>query len=525
MSINVAIYVRLSDEDRDKQFKTDDSGSIQNQKSMLTAYCEERRWNIYDIYCDDGFSGTDRSRPEFQRMLKDCEDGKIGIVLCKDQSRFSRDIVVVEEYINDKFLEWGVRFIGVVDNADSENEAYSMTRIMAGAFNEMYVKDISSKIRKTLKHKREKGQFTGSFAPYGYAIDPNNKNHLVVDIAAAEVVRTIFELYVKGNGYRAIVKHLNEKGIPNPTLYKQLNHSKFHNHNEQNSASRGMWTQSTIYKMLRNEFYIGNLVQSKSHYVSYKNHKSRPAPESEWIRFENAHEPIIDIRTWSHVQERLKSRIRTERTNDELSPLSGKVKCAVCGKPMKRNVYWNKKHTIKYYSLQCATYKTGAMNCPNCQSISGKQLEQFVVDNINDQIAAYCCMDDIKLVDRHREKLDILIAQLEMWNQKKSDIEKTITGLYKDKLDGIIDTEQYRIFSRSFTSESQEINTKCAMINEQIDELKKCNAVDKNREELIKKYSHIDELSRDVADEFIECIHIGELNEANCREVTIDWKF
>lgn len=525
MCVNAAIYVRLSDEDRDKQFRTDDSGSIQNQKSMLTAYCEERRWNIYDIYCDDGYSGTDRNRPEFQRMLRDCEDGKIGVVLCKDQSRFSRDIVVVEEYINDKFLEWGVRFIGVVDNADSESESYSMTRIMAGAFNEMYVKDISSKIRRTLKHKREKGQFTGSFAPYGYAVDPDNKNHLVIDEDAAEVVRTIFELYVNGNGYRSIVKHLNDNAVPNPTLYKHFHNSKYHNHNEQISRSKGMWTQGTIYSILRNEVYIGNLVQSKSHYISYKNHKAKRVPESEWIRSVNTHEPIIDVRTWNCVQERLKSRLRTERTSGELSPLSGKVKCAVCGKPMKRNVYWNKKHTVKYYSLQCATYKTGAMNCPNCQSISGKQLEQFVVDNINDQITSYCSIDDIKLVDRRQEKLAALYSQLEMWKGRMAETEQRLTGLYKDKLDGLIDSEQYKLFSGSFTAELQEIGSKCALLIAQINELTQSEPVEKDRGELIKKYSHIDKLSRDVADEFIECIHIGEVTNKNIREITIDWRF
>ena len=133
MSISVAIYVRLSDEDKDKKYKGDESASIQNQKSMLTAYCKERNWDIYDIYVDEDYSGTDKNRPAFNRMLKDCEKGNVNLVLCKDQSRFSRDIVTVETYINDKFLEWGVRFIGVADNSDSENEMYSKIRLMKGA--------------------------------------------------------------------------------------------------------------------------------------------------------------------------------------------------------------------------------------------------------------------------------------------------------------------------------------------------------------------------------------------------------
>lgn len=204
MGISVAIYVRLSDEDRNKKFKGDESESIQNQKSLLIAYCKERNWDIYDIYVDEDYSGTDKNRPAFNRMLKDCEKGLVNVVLCKDQSRFSRDIITVEQYINDKFLEWGVRFIGVADNSDSENEAYSYLRLMQGMYNEIYVKDISAKIRTTLQHKREQGQFTGSFAPYGYAIDPKNKNHLIIDPVAAENVRMIFDMYAQGNGYRSI---------------------------------------------------------------------------------------------------------------------------------------------------------------------------------------------------------------------------------------------------------------------------------------------------------------------------------
>ena len=216
----VGIYCRLSIEDRDKA-ESDSSASIQNQKAMLRDHCRERDWEIYDIYIDDGYSGVDRSRPEFRRLLSDCEKGNIDIVLCKDQSRFSRDTVVIEEFINDKFLEWGIRFIGIADNADTESESYSTMRLFTSAYNEMYVKDISSKIRRTLAYKREQGQFIGSFAPYGYQIDPDDKHRLIIDRETAPVVRRIFEMYVSGEGYRRIVRKLNDDGIACPTEYKR----------------------------------------------------------------------------------------------------------------------------------------------------------------------------------------------------------------------------------------------------------------------------------------------------------------
>ena len=155
---NVGIYCRLSIEDRDKSLN-DPSASIQNQMAMLRDFCREREWDIFDFYVDDGYSGVDPNRPDFRRLIKDCEDGNIDIVLCKDQSRFSRDTIIIEQYINDRFLEWGIRFIGVADNADTESETYSTMRLFTSAYNEMYVKDISAKIRRTLAYKRENGQF------------------------------------------------------------------------------------------------------------------------------------------------------------------------------------------------------------------------------------------------------------------------------------------------------------------------------------------------------------------------------
>ena len=184
---------------------------------MLREYCLERNWEIFDIYTDDGFSGIDRTRPAFTRLLRDCEQGNIDIVLCKDQSRFSRDTVIIEQYLNDRFLEWGIRFIGVADNADTDNESYGTMRLFTSAYNEMYVKDISAKIRRTLSYKREQGQFIGSFAPYGYMIDPADKHHLIIDEETAPIVRMIFDLYVRGEGYRHIVQKLNGEGIVSPT--------------------------------------------------------------------------------------------------------------------------------------------------------------------------------------------------------------------------------------------------------------------------------------------------------------------
>ena len=518
-----AIYCRLSIEDKDKS-ETDNSASIQNQKAMLRDYCRERDWEIYDIYVDDGYSGIDRSRPEFNRLLHDCEAGHINIVLCKDQSRFSRDTVVIEQLINDKFLEWGIRFIGVADNADSDSESYSTMRLFTSAYNEMYVKDISAKIRKTLAYKREQGQFIGSFAPYGYEVDPNDKHHLIIDKETAQVVKLIFDIYASGEGYRRIVKQLNDEGIVSPSEYKRQKGSKYVNNNADSSSSRGLWTQSTIARILANEVYTGTLVQGKSHSISYKNKRRKKVDKSEWTRVPNSHEAVIDTEIWERVQKRLSSNTRVGKRSQELSPLSGKVCCAVCSRPMKRNVYYNKTKTIKYYSLQCATYKTGAMNCPNKSNISGIVLEKHILDELNSIIEQYCQTHELQLTDIHSEQLKELERRLATLEGRRQTAKERLVKMYKDKLDSIISDDDYALFREKLSSEEQELSAQITDITEQIEKCRSRQESSESRRSLVEKYTRFDKLDRSIADEFIELVEVGMPDENGIREIHIHWK-
>ena len=519
----VAIYCRLSIEDRDKSCG-DNSASIQNQKAMLRDYCRDRDWEIYDIYIDDGYSGIDRSRPEFNRLLNDCEKGRIDIVLCKDQSRFSRDTMVIEQFINDKFLEWGIRFIGVADNADSDSESYSTMRLFTSAYNEMYVKDISSKIRRTLAYKREQGQFIGSFAPYGYQIDPEDKHHLIVDEETAPVVRLIFNMYVSGDGYRRIVQKLNDEGIVSPSEYKRSKGSKYVNCNADSSNSKGLWTQSTVARILANEMYTGTLVQGKSHHISYKNKKRKKVEQADWVRIPNAHEAVIDAETWERSQQRLNSHTRVGKRSQELSPLSGKVKCACCGRPMKRNVYYNKAKTVKYYGLQCATYKTGAMNCPNTKTISGMVLEKHILGELNSIVEQYCRSDEISFTDIRSEQLQELEHRLSTLEVRHKAAKERLVKMYKDKLDGAVSDEDYALFRQSLSDEETSLLEQIAEVKGQIEDCRKrCDSAESQRA-LIKKYTHFDKLDRTVADEFIDFVEIGMTAESGEREIHIHWK-
>lgn len=512
----VGIYCRLSIEDKNK-LKTDDSQSIQNQKSMLCDYCNKNNLEIYDIYCDDGYSGTDNNRPEFRRLLRDCECGNIDIVLCKDQSRFSRDIMVTEKYINDRFLEWGVRFIGISDNSDSDSEIYSTMRLFTSAYNEMYVKDISDKIRRTLTFKREQGQFTGSFAPYGYIISPEDKHKLIIDKNTYENVKLIFDMFVQGNGYRKIAQELNNRNILSPSAYKRHIGSKYVNCN---AGTDGLWTQSTISSILKNEIYTGTLVQGKSHHISYKNKKRKKVDKNEWIRIPDTHEAIIDPETWKRTQERLNSRIRSDRVTNELSVLSGKVKCGVCGRPMKRNVYYNKSRTIKYYGMQCASYKSGKMNCSNTRTISGKILENKILSELNNIIDKYCQKDEVIISDTVQEQLKSLEYQRNSLESQLQTAKNRLSIMYREKTDGIISQTEYEIFRETLLSDVQNINNRLTETEKLIDEYRENTENQKDRTE---NYIPFTTLSRSIVNEFIDFIEVEELQSNKERTINIHW--
>lgn len=521
--MKVAIYVRLSDEDRMKKTVADESESIQNQKSMLINYCLERRWEIYNIYCDEDYSGADSNRPEWNRMIRDCEAGKIDIVLCKTQSRFSREMEIVERYIHNKFVEWGVRFIGMVDNADTDDARNKKARQINGLINEWYLEDLSDNIRRTLTHKKQNGEYTGSFAPYGYAVDPLDKNHLIVDPYAADIVREIFDLYVKGNGYISIAKTLNSRGVLNPSLYKRAMGSKFQTNNSQLTSK--VWTDSTIYRIIRREVYIGHLVQGMRKKVSYKSKKTVKVPEGEWIRVENTHEPIINIETWNTVQQIIKTKHRQEKFTGHRHALSGKVYCAECGNKMWKMSYACSDGRYKYF--KCKTVKNTTDLCSNFHSIRADNLSDYLVEEINKLIFKYVNPDSVPESEEEVQQISrmriIASDKLEAENLL-STLEQKIQLLYKDRLQGLIAETIFDSFSRQLNKEYAEAQDKLKRVIKELSEIDRVPDMKRRESVLIKYTNYISEVTPNVAMDFIDRIYVGPLHELeDSRDIQIVW--
>lgn len=527
----VGVYCRLSDEDRDKLNKNDDSDSIVNQRSMCLKYACQFGWDVIDIYSDDDFSGAGTYRPDFERLIKDCERGKINLVLCKSQSRFSRDMGVIEYYLHKKFLEWGVRFVSIVDNADTSIEANKKSRQINGLINEWYLDDLSQNIKKSLKNKREDGLFMGSFAPYGYDRSKDDYHKLVIDPVAAEVVKKIFDMYADGYGYHRICEYLNNNNILPRSVYKKQKGSKFVCSNCNLETVR--WNPDTISQILKNEVYIGNLVQGKKTSMSYKIHKFKKVDEKDWCRIENTHDPIIDIETWNKVQKILGKHSKPIKTG-KVHYFSRKVYCSCCGKTFMRNVYNVKGEKAgKRAYLQCNGNKKYHI-CDNNKAIRMDKLEEILLNAINDLLDNYYDKNDLRKLYEIRQEQDTnnndlinaLKKEKENLNKKISNNKIYYRNLFEEKVKGIISEDMFQLISKDYFNEIENMMKRIKIIDKQLENSKTDKKEKKQADDILKKYKHINNLNKVILDEFIDKVYIGEIDKkTNTRDIEIEWNF
>jgi len=519
----VAIYVRLSEEDKHKRNATDESESIQNQKSMLVAYAMEKGWDIYKIYCDEDWGGADRDRPEWNELIADAENKKIDIVLCKTQNRFTRELEMVEKYIHDKFLEWKIRFVSIVDNADTDVKGNKKSRQINGLVNEWFLEDLSDNIRRTLNHKKQNGEFCSGFAPYGYTKDPEDNNKLVIDETAAEIVRWTYAEYLSGTGVAEITRQLNNRGVPNPTKYKQdsgLNYKC-----RAKNANKYLWSKSTVRGILKREAYIGSVVQGKSFNVSYKNRKRIQHAPNDWIIIPDMHEAIIEKDTWLKVQSTFETRTRQNKSTGKKHKFSGRVICEDCGNPM--TIAQKKKEGYSLDYLRCNIKWVSPTACDNSRVLRIDKLESEILAEINLMLDDHYNADLIKFElpinsgESKRSKLENVYRNLETELAKK---EKIVKELYSDKVAGIISLEQFVEFNRDFTKEIAPLRAEIARIQKELSTIEGACNESEMRDNILNKYKQIDELTWGIMDEFIENIVVGKYNtETKTRTIDINW--
>lgn len=298
-----AIYCRLSQEDTEKE--GEESESIQNQREMLLSYAKRQGWQVYDVYVDEDYSGLREDRPAFQQMLRDAEKGAFSVILCKMQSRFSRNAVTAERYLHEIFPRWGIRFVTVVDHVDTAFRGNKKARQINSLVNEWYSEELSENIRAVFRRKMEEGQFLGNYAPYGYRKDPNDRHHLIVDEETAPVVEEIYDLYLSGLSCKMIAVKLTEQAVPTPS------ESKKRRGEDLGRRECMRWSAGTVRKILKNPVYLGHMVQGKEEKISFKEKYRRELPENRWFVVENTHKAIVKQEKFDEVGRMLAEKRRS----------------------------------------------------------------------------------------------------------------------------------------------------------------------------------------------------------------------
>ena len=455
---NVAIYIRLSKEDGGK----DNQNTVENQKALLEEFVAgQQDMQIYDIYEDNGFSGTTFVRPAFQKMMEDAKNQKINCIIVKDLSRFGRSYLEVGNYLEKIFPFLKVRFISVTDRFDTYafNGTESGTMIPNGIeiplkniINEIYAKDISKKVGSALDISKQEGKYGGGVAPYGYKKSATVQGKYEVDEEAAEVVRYIFRLRKEGNGYCTIVKKLNEKGIKSPSAYRY-----------EKGIVKNAWMQDVIWKtyaisdMLRDEVYLGNMVRGKTHSALHKGEKRHHVPRSEWIVVPGTHEPIIDRELFDAVQDVNNERTETHRKNLDKAKehphkdniLKGKLFCGDCCITMGCKI--DRKGRISYY---CPNYReNGTLGCTR-KNISGTKLDKIILETVQVHVGLFLQYKG-EIQTRNSEagiksRCRTLEAEIKKLQIAKNQCQQKIGSLYLDYKEKLLTVQEYFMFKERY---------------------------------------------------------------------------
>jgi len=437
MEYQVALYIRLSKEDEN----AGPSQSVTNQESLLREFVQQHGLSVYDVYVDDGWSGTNFERPSFQRMIADIEAKKVNMVITKDLSRLGRDYIMTGHYMERYFPEHRVRYISLLDGIDTgvDSTANEITPFRA-IMNDMYAKDISKKIKSVKRDKQRKGQFIGGKPVYGYKMHPTEKNKIVIDKEAAPIVQRIFTMALSGISCRKIAAALNEEGIPSPAAYANLAVAK-------PGPYTGLWSSERISEMLKNETYIGNMVQGRMVKISYKSKKClRQAPEN-WVVVEGTHEPIVEQETFQKVQMLVNSRRHTRcRTYDFL--LKGLIFCHECGYPM---AVLNRKNAAGEDRLffVCRTYQrfTKAGTC-TCHSIKEETVNEAVLSKVRQVCQAYLKSDRFQPIAqealKNTGKANDGESERQVLQTQIAGLTANLDQMYLDRLNGLLSEEDFQ---------------------------------------------------------------------------------
>lgn len=464
----VGVYLRISKEDING---CSDSQSIKNQKSLILDYIREKGFFVYDYYVDDGFSGANFDRPAFKKLIKDIENQKIDVVITKDISRLGRDFIETSHYIFKYFPEKNIRYISILDHFDTK-KPNGMEDIIPfqAIINDMYLKDTSKKIKAIRQNKMREGLFVGSCVAYGYKRSPEDNRKIIIDEYSSGIVRRIFNMKLSGLSNIVIARTLTNEGISPPNVYNGRNIKLTYTTN--------LWKATTVGNILKNQVYIGNLVQHKYDRVTYKSKKKRLLSEDEWIVVNDNHEKIISEDIFNSVNNFgiNKECIRIRKNN---YILKGLVVCSDCGKTMivRKDYYKHKKNKNANQSFFCcktyATYRNGVCSMhyfkeQELNTVVFSKIKYFIKHYLNKSLFFDRCYKILKEFEEDDTNFDLVNLI-----KKKEEISKALDSLYLDKINKIISEEEFISIKLGLNKQKNLLEEKISFKEKRLEMVKK----------------------------------------------------
>ncbi len=503
-----AIYCRLSSEDGADH----ESMSIGNQRALLTEYVEKQGWEVVDTYIDDGFSGTNFDRPGFQRMIADIEKGRINLVITKDLSRLGRNYIMCGQYTEIYFPERHVRYIALNDGVDTLNQTSSMDITpFKHILNDMYAKDISTKIKSTLHTKARRGEYLGALDPYGYLRHPDDKHKLIINEETAPIVRRIFEMSAAGMGSRSICTVLNDEGILSPAEY-----TRFRKHDPTKDGEfvrKRFWCQTYLRSILKNEMYVGCMVQGRQYTPSYRSKKREPVPKEDWIVVPDMHEPIVTRELFDEAQKKMQARKKVIKPLDEPRLFSGLFYCEACGTAMRQHTTGNGKYT---YFICGKHHAIGKLACSS-HYINYDIFYQVIQEDIrrnaklfsDDSEQAAKKLMELKCADEQKQaakmKRDLTSAK-----KRLADLDVKLKRAYEDNMNGKLPDHIFSMFIADYDAERAELRSSISDMEKALEKVRDAKSDIDRFAALIKKYTSFEELDRFMLNELIDRITIYE---------------
>jgi site-specific DNA recombinase len=525
ISSRAGIYCRLSKDDEREGMST----SIRTQKMMLEKYCIEQGFKIYDVYMDDGYSGLNFNRPGFNRLLTDIDEGRISIVITKDLSRLGRDYIQTGYYTDIYFNKKNVRYIAVNDGVDTSREDNDIAPFK-NILNDLYAKDLSRKVKSAKYQRACSGYYISAQPPYGYKVNPANRNQLMVDEEPADTVKQIFRLAFAGESAMQIAKILTKRKVIIPSVYKARNgdtrFSRYSNNKDPDSIYK--WCYQTIQAILNDHVYIGDMVNHKFEIISYKTKERRVIPIDKRIVVENTHEAIVNREDYKRFQDFIKKRYRPQRYNFN-NIFKDIVFCLECGHRM--TLMMKEKATGTYGLLRCVNHFKNPPICTHFHYIYYDDLYNEVLKKIrkiakeidNGELLSNKVRQEIK-----QKKLDQLETEIKKINNRLKILEKIIRKLYEDFACDLLGTKNYHKMLTGYTKEQQILSQRLYVINTELERKEEYNDGLQKLREVLQLYNGIGKLTGNIICQIVEKIEIGHkvtINKTKHQEIIITYRF